>query len=70
MMTDWDNTYSRLPNQMYAQQMPTPVTSPSGLALIKKLNWKNKKPWLDRLRLFIFGSGFIERLPDLLAQPT
>jgi uncharacterized protein YdiU (UPF0061 family) len=37
MITDWDNTYSRLPNQMYAQQMPTPVTSPSGLALNKKL---------------------------------
>jgi uncharacterized protein YdiU (UPF0061 family) len=37
MIADWDNTYARLPNQMYAQQVPTPVTSPSGLALNKNL---------------------------------
>lgn len=37
MITDWDNTYAQLPNQMYAQQMPTPVASPSGLALNKNL---------------------------------
>ena len=37
MIADWDNTYARLPNQMYAQQVPTPVASPSGLALNKNL---------------------------------
>ena len=37
MNANWDNTYASLPVEMYKKQTPTPVTSPSGLALNNSL---------------------------------
>ena len=33
MHATWNNTYTRLPEQMFARQQPVPVVAPSGLVL-------------------------------------
>ena len=33
MHATWNNTYTRLPEHMFARQQPVPVAAPSGLVL-------------------------------------
>ena len=37
MQAAWDNSYSRLPEQVFVRHNPIPVASPSGLALNRDL---------------------------------
>ncbi len=37
MQATWDNSYARLPDQVFVRHEPVPVASPTGLALNSSL---------------------------------